>query len=142
MDKSHSALIKDAGLRVTLPRLKVLELLQSPNTKHVAAEDIYKRLTDFGEDVGLATIYHILSQFHDAGIVSRHHVDNGKSVFELSHVEHHDHLICLTCGKVIEFLDPIIEDRQHAIARQHNITLTNHSLSLYGHCQSPLCNKS
>lgn len=132
--------LKKAGLKVTLPRIKILELLQQPDTQHVSAEELYKLLIDQGEEIGLATVYRVLNQFDDAGIVTRHHFEGGKSVFELATQEHHDHLVCLDCGKVIEFHDEVIEERQRVIAGQFNIKLTNHSLYLYGHCNNNDCN--
>ncbi len=132
--------LKKAGLKVTLPRIKILELLQQPETQHVSAEELYKLLIDQGEEIGLATVYRVLNQFDDAGIVTRHHFEGGKSVFELATQEHHDHLVCLDCGKVIEFHDEVIEERQRVIAGQFNIKLTNHSLYLYGHCNNDECN--
>lgn len=131
--------LKKAGLKVTLPRIKILEMLQQPTNQHISAEDVYKKLIDQGEEIGLATVYRVLNQFDDAGIVTRHHFEGGKSVFELSSQEHHDHLVCLDCGKVIEFTDEVIEQRQHDIAKKHNITLTNHSLYLYGRCTNQEC---
>lgn len=138
MTDQNTALRK-AGLKVTLPRLKILEMLQSPENQHVSAEDLYKKLIEQGEEIGLATVYRVLNQFDDAGIVSRHHFEGGKSVFELTSQHHHDHLVCLDCGRVIEFTDDVIEERQHEIAKRHNITLTNHSLYLYGRCDNPDC---
>lgn len=126
--------LKNAGLKVTLPRLKILEVLQEPECHHVSAEDLYKKLIDMGEEIGLATVYRVLNQFDDAGIVTRHNFEGGKSVFELTQQHHHDHLICLDCGKVIEFSDASIETRQKNIAERHGIKLSNHSLYLYGHC--------
>ena len=104
-----------------------------------SAEDVYKILLELGEDIGLATVYRVLNQFDDAGIVSRHHFESGKAVFELSTQHHHDHLVCLSCGKVIEFSDEVIERRQDEIAMKHNIKLTNHSLYLYGTCTNDTC---
>ncbi|MDN2663793.1 ferric iron uptake transcriptional regulator [Psychromonas sp. 14N.309.X.WAT.B.A12] len=124
--------LKEAGLKVTSPRLKILSLLQLPENQHLSAEDLYKKLLDQGDEVGVATVYRVLNQFDDAGIVTRHHFEGGKSVFELTHKEHHDHLVCLKCGEVIEFNDPIIEERQMLIAEKYGIKLTNHSLYLYG----------
>ncbi|WP_413692607.1 ferric iron uptake transcriptional regulator [Psychromonas sp. KJ10-2] len=124
--------LKEAGLKVTSPRLKILSLLQLPENQHLSAEDLYKKLLDQGDEVGVATVYRVLNQFDDAGIVTRHHFEGGKSVFELTHKEHHDHLVCLKCGEVIEFNDPIIEERQMLIAEKFGIKLTNHSLYLYG----------
>lgn len=124
--------LKKAGLKVTLPRVKILEILQLPVNQHISAEDLYKILLEKGEEIGLATVYRVLNQFDDAGIVTRHHFDSGKSVFELSTKDHHDHLVCLDTGRVIEFHDEIIEERQRMIAKEHGIQLTNHSLYLYG----------
>ena len=126
--------LKKAGLKVTLPRLKILEILQQPNNQHISAEDVYKILLDQDEDIGLATVYRVLNQFDDAGILIRHHFEGGKSVFEISHKEHHDHLVCLRCGKVVEFEDPVIERRQLEVAEQNNMKLTHHSLYMYGEC--------
>ncbi len=127
--------LRDAGLKVTLPRVKILELLQDPDNQHISAEDLYKKLIDLGEEIGLATVYRVLNQFDDAGIVTRHHFEGGKSVFELTRKHHHDHLVCLKCGKVVEFMDEVIEERQKAVARQNKIKLTHHSLYLYGECE-------
>jgi Fur family transcriptional regulator, ferric uptake regulator len=127
--------LKRAGLKITLPRIKILTILQNPNNQHISAEDVYKILLEHNEEIGLATVYRVLNQFDDAGIVSRHHFEGGKSVFELSQKKHHDHLVCLKCGKVVEFEDDIIETRQEDIAKKHKITLTNHSLYLYGECE-------
>ncbi|EOD79063.1 ferric uptake regulator [Grimontia sp. AD028] len=138
MSDNNKAL-KDAGLKVTLPRLKILEVLQEPDCQHISAEDLYKKLIDIGEEIGLATVYRVLNQFDDAGIVTRHHFEGGKSVFELATQHHHDHLVCLDCGRVIEFTDDVIEQRQKDIANQFNIRLTNHSLYLYGHCTKDGC---
>ena len=131
--------LKNAGLKVTLPRLKILEVLQDPECHHVSAEDLYKKLIDIGEEIGLATVYRVLNQFDDAGIVTRHNFEGGKSVFELTQQHHHDHLICIDCGKVIEFTDDAIEVRQRNIAERHGIKLSNHSLYLYGHCAAGNC---
>ncbi|MER2493703.1 ferric iron uptake transcriptional regulator [Catenovulum sediminis] len=126
--------LKKAGLKVTLPRIKILEILQQPENQHISAEDLYKLLLELGEEIGLATVYRVLNQFDDAGIVNRHHFEGGKSVFELSQKKHHDHLVCLKCGKVVEFIDDVIEDRQDQVAESHGMKLTNHSLYLYGYC--------
>lgn len=131
--------LKKAGLKVTLPRLKILEILQEPDNQHISAEDVYKILIDQGEEIGLATVYRVLNQFDDAGILNRHHFEGGKSVFEISQKAHHDHLVCLRCGKVVEFEDEIIEKRQEQIAEQNNMTLTHHSLYLYGDCTIQDC---
>lgn len=127
--------LKRAGLKITLPRIKILSILQNPTNQHISAEDVYKILLDQNEEIGLATVYRVLNQFDDAGIVSRHHFEGGKSVFELSQKKHHDHLVCLKCGKVVEFEDDVIETRQEDIAKEHKIRLTNHSLYLYGECE-------
>jgi len=124
--------LKEAGLKVTSPRVKILRLLQLPENQHLSAEDLYKKLLEQGDEVGVATVYRVLNQFDDAGIVTRHHFEGGKSVFELTHKDHHDHLVCLKCGHVIEFHDDIIEQQQKLIAAKYGIKLTNHSLYLYG----------
>ena len=129
---SESEALKEAGLKVTSPRVKILRLLQLPRNQHVSAEDLYKKLLEQGDEVGVATVYRVLNQFDDAGIVTRHHFEGGKSVFELANQHHHDHLVCLTCGKVIEFSDEIIEKQQKIIAEKYGIKLTHHSLYLYG----------
>ncbi len=127
--------LKNAGLKVTLPRIKILEILQKPNNQHISAEDVYKILIGQNEEIGLATVYRVLNQFDDAGIVTRHHFEGGKSVFELTGKHHHDHLVCLNCGKVIEFENDVIEQMQHKIATENGLTLTHHSLYLYGECE-------
>lgn len=131
----QNAELKRAGLKITLPRIKILAILQNPKNQHISAEDVYKILLEQHEEIGLATVYRVLNQFDDAGIVTRHHFEGGKSVFELAHKKHHDHLVCLKCGKVVEFEDDVIEQRQNDIAEHHKITLTNHSLYLYGECE-------
>lgn len=136
---ANNIALKKAGLKVTLPRLKILEVLQNPECHHISAEDLYKKLIDMDEEIGLATVYRVLNQFHDAGIVTRHNFEYGKSVFELAQQQHHDHLICLDCGKIIEFSDEFIEARQGDIAKKHNVKLTNHSLYLYGYCTEGDC---
>ena len=137
MDQNQE--LKKAGLKITLPRLKILEIMQDPDNQHIGAEDVYKILLEQGEEIGLATVYRVLNQLDDAGIIHRHHFEGGKSVFELSQKSHHDHLVCLDCGKVIEFEDPIIEKRQEDIAQENGIELTNHSLYLYGRCKKENC---
>lgn len=126
--------LRKAGLKVTLPRVKILELLESSPVHHLSAEDVYKALLAAGEDVGLATVYRVLTQFETAGIVDRHHFEGGHSVFELRDTEHHDHIVCVSCGRVAEFHDDVIEARQMAVAQQLGFTLTGHSLHLYGQC--------
>ncbi|XOV77702.1 MAG: ferric iron uptake transcriptional regulator [Aestuariibacter sp.] len=137
MDQNQE--LKKAGLKVTLPRLKILEILKSPNNQHISAEDVYKILLEHGEDIGLATVYRVLNQFDDAGLLNRHHFEGGKSVFEISNKDHHDHLVCLSCGKVFEFEDDVIERRQQEVAEKNGIELTNHSLYLYGKCTRKNC---
>ena len=129
---SESDALKEAGLKVTSPRVKILRLLQLPRNQHVSAEDLYQKLLEQGDEVGVATVYRVLNQFDDAGIVTRHHFEGGKSVFELANQHHHDHLVCLECGKVIEFSDDIIEKQQKIIAEKYGIKLTHHTLYLYG----------
>ena len=129
------AQLKKAGLKVTSPRIKILEVLKKPEHQHVSAEEVYRILIEQEDEVGLATVYRVLNQFEDAGIVTRHHFEGGRSVFELSAKDHHDHLVCLTCGRVIEFEDEVIERRQLEVAEANNIKLSNHSLYLYGECK-------
>lgn len=123
--------LKEAGLKATLPRIRILEILEASATKHVSAEDVYKALLEAGEDVGLATVYRVLTQFEGAGLVIRHHFDTGHSVFELDRGEHHDHMVCVKTGKVIEFENENIEKLQMEIAEQHGYELQDHSLVLY-----------
>lgn len=137
MSSKDELQLKKAGLKVTSPRIKILEILKNPANQHISAEDVYKILLEKNEEIGLATVYRVLNQFDDAGIVSRHHFEGGRSVFELSAKDHHDHLVCLTCGHVFEFEDDVIERRQLEVAQANNIRLTNHSLYLYGECKSP-----
>ena len=131
--------LRKAGLKVTLPRVKILELLESSPIHHLSAEDVYKALLEQGEDVGLATVYRVLTQFEAAGIVERHHFEGGHSVFELKDSDHHDHIVCVVCGKVVEFRDEVIEERQLKVATGLGFTLTGHSLQLYGQCNRPEC---
>lgn len=126
--------LRQRGLKVTVPRTKILQLLEESNEQHLSAEQIYQLLQDMGERIGLATVYRVLTQFEDAGIVIRHNFEGDRSVFELDHGQHHDHLVCVKCGKVIEFVDPEIEQRQQAICEQHNFQMTDHSLMIYGRC--------
>jgi len=130
----ETADLKKAGLKVTLPRMKILELLESGNSRHQSAEDIYKSLLQQNEEIGLATIYRVLTQFEGAGLVTRHHFEGGQAVFELNHGEHHDHLVCTSCGKVVEFMDDVIEDHQNQIAKDNNFVISEHSLIIYGRC--------
>lgn len=124
--------IKRAGLKVTQPRVKILELLGNSPEHHLSAEDIYKTLLANGEEVGLATVYRVLTQFEAAGLVHRHHFEGGQAVFELASDKHHDHMVCMKTGKVVEFYDEVIEQRQQELARQHNFRIKGHSLILYG----------
>ncbi len=126
--------LKEAGLKVTLPRVKILSALESSKQRHMSAEDIYKALLDAGEDVSVATVYRVLTQFEQAGLVMRHHFEGGHSVFELAVEDHHDHMVCVVCGKVVEFFDEVIEQRQHDIAKEHGFTVTEHNHYLYGTC--------
>ncbi len=128
--------LRDAGLKVTLPRVKILEILekQSAEDRHLTAEKVYKILLSEDEEIGLATVYRVLTQFEAAGLVTRHHFEGGNSVFELNKGTHHDHIVCMKCGRVDEFTDEIIEQRQQAIAEKMRYELTDHSLYLYGIC--------
>lgn len=131
--------LRKAGLKVTLPRLKILEILENGSTRHQSAESIYKQLLESNEDIGLATVYRVLTQFEAAGLVVRHHFENGMAVFELNEGTHHDHIVCLDCGKVEEFVDSGIEERQTAAASRLGFEIRDHSLILYGHCRRPNC---
>jgi Fur family ferric uptake transcriptional regulator len=132
--------LKKAGLKVTLPRMKILDLMESSNVRHQSAEDIYQSLRDEGEEVGLATVYRVLTQFEAAGLVTRHHFEGGQAVFELNREGHHDHIVCVVCGKVEEFFDDVIESQQIKVADSKGFTITDHSLTLYGKC--PECQKA
>jgi Fur family ferric uptake transcriptional regulator len=129
-----NANLKKAGLKVTIPRVKILEILESAKAHHLSAEDVYRVLLESGEDIGLATVYRVLTQFEEAGLVNRHNFEGGHSVFELDHGRHHDHLVCVKCGRVEEFVDPVIEERQQAIADKAGYEITDHSLNIYGIC--------
>jgi Fur family ferric uptake transcriptional regulator len=131
--------LRNAGLKVTLPRLKILEILEDDGARHKSAEDIYRALLDHHEDIGLATVYRVLTEFEAAGLVTRHHFENGMAVFELNRGDHHDHIVCLDCGKVEEFVDSGIEERQKAIAGQAGFEIQDHSMILYGRCRKPNC---
>ncbi|MEX2495842.1 MAG: ferric iron uptake transcriptional regulator [Woeseia sp.] len=123
--------LRKAGLKVTLPRLKILEILESSQTRHLSAEDIYKELLEIGEDIGLATVYRVLTQFESAGLVTRHNFEGGHSVFEMDEGEHHDHMVCVETGDVVEFMNDEIERLQREIAEKHGYELIDHSLVLY-----------
>lgn len=127
--------LRKVGLKVTLPRLKILEILERSPQRHMSAEDIYRQLMDSHEEVGLATVYRVLTQFEAAGLITRHNFEGGHSVFEANAGEHHDHLVCVNCGLVEEFFDEIIEERQTAIAKQLGFTISGHALTLYGICR-------
>lgn len=138
-----SADLKNMGLKATLPRMKILEIFQRSTAqggvRHMSAEDVYKALMAENIDIGLATVYRVLTQFEAAGLLARHHFESGRAMFELEEGSHHDHLVCLTCGKVEEFVDPEIEARQQAIAQEHGFALQEHALALYGVCTKPNC---
>jgi Fur family ferric uptake transcriptional regulator len=131
--------LKSSGLKATLPRIKILEIFQRSQLRHMSAEDVYKLLLGDGADIGLATVYRVLMQFEQAGILARNHFEGGKSVFELNEGQHHDHLVCLDCGRVVEFYDPQIEARQRAIALERGFALQEHTLALYAHCTGESC---
>lgn len=131
--------LKTIGLKTTLPRLKILNLFENSLVRHRSAEDIYKELLNEGEDIGLATVYRVLTQFEQAGLLERHHFESGKAVFELKSDGHHDHLVCLQCGRVEEFYDAEIEKRQIKIAKTRGFKLQEHSLSLYADCIKSDC---
>lgn len=131
--------LRKAGLKVTLPRLKVLEILETSELRHMSAEDVYKALLDMGEEIGLATVYRVLTQFEGAGLVSRLSIEGGHAVFELQDGSHHDHLLCVRCNRIEEFVDEVIEQRQRTIAKEKGFEMTDHSLYIYGICR--LCQK-
>ena len=128
--------LKSAGINVTLPRLKILEVLEKSSNHHLSAEDIYRALIEQHEDIGMATIYRALGQFEESGIVNKLNFENNQSVYELSNVEHHDHLVCVKCNTIVEFQDDVIERHQLQIAKKYGFQLTDHSLYLYGLCKT------
>lgn len=128
--------LKDMGLKATAPRLKILNLFESTEQRHMSAEDVYRLLIAEDLDIGLATVYRVLTQFEQAGLLVRHHFESGKAVFELNHGHHHDHLVCMKCGHVEEFFDPEIEARQDAVAASHGFKVESHSMYLYGLCHN------
>ncbi len=136
---THADELKNSGLKATLPRIKVLEVFQKTSQRHMSAEDVFKTLLAEGSDVGLATVYRVLMQFEQAGILSRNHFESGKAVFELNEGKHHDHLVCLDCGRVEEFYDAEIEKRQKAVAHVRGFELQDHSLALYAACTKKNC---
>ena len=131
--------LRKAGLKVTLPRMKILEILEESSQQHLSAEDIYRVLLDSDDEIGLATIYRVLTQFEGAGLVMRHHFEGGQAVFELDRGKHHDHLICIKCGKIVEFVNSSIEEQQTKIAEEAGFKITDHSLIIYGECSNPDC---
>ena len=136
---THADELKSSGLKATLPRIKVLEMFQKTMQRHMSAEDVYKMLLIEGADVGLATVYRVLMQFEQAGILSRNHFESGKAVFELNEGTHHDHLVCVDCGRVEEFFDAEIEKRQRSVAQTRGFELQDHALALYATCTKKNC---
>ena len=126
--------LRKVGLKVTVPRLKILEILEKASTRHMSAEDVYRTLMELGEDGGLATVYRVLTQFEAAGLVRRHNFEGGHSVFELDQGDHHDHLVCVKCGHIEEFVDEVIEEHQAKVAKKAGYSMTGHSLNIYGLC--------
>jgi Fur family ferric uptake transcriptional regulator len=131
--------LKSAGLKATAPRLKIINLFESSKVRHLTAEDVYKQLVSEGLDIGLATVYRVLTQFEQAGLLVRHHFESGKAVFELNEGHHHDHLVCMSCGRVEEFYDPDIEKRQMKIAKDRGFEIREHALYLYAECVKARC---
>lgn len=131
--------LKNNGLKATLPRLKILEVFQSGAMRHMTAEDVFRHLLNEHADIGLATVYRVLTQFEQAGILSRNHFESGKAVYELNEGQHHDHMVCLDCGRVEEFYDAEIESRQQAVAHAKGFVIADHALSLYAHCTQNPC---
>jgi Fur family transcriptional regulator, ferric uptake regulator len=131
--------LRKAGLKATLPRLKILAVLERNQARHMSAEDVYRSLMEAGDDVGLATVYRVLTQFEAAGFVVRHNFAEGHAVFELDSGLHHDHIVCVDCGSVVEFVDATIERRQTSIAQEHGFDITDHSMVIYGHCSKKRC---
>lgn len=127
--------LKKAGLKITTPRLKILEILEQAKEHHLSAEDIYRTLMDSDKEIGLATVYRVLTQFEEAGLVKKHNFEGAQSVFELDHGTHHDHLVCVKCSRVEEFVDSAIEKRQQEIAKDAGYQITDHSLNIYGICK-------
>jgi Fur family ferric uptake transcriptional regulator len=137
MSQPHD--LRSVGLKATLPRLKIINVFERSGVRHLTAEDVYRQLLADGLDVGLATVYRVLTQFEQAGLLIRHHFESGKAVFELNDEKHHDHLVCLTCGRVEEFFDAEIEKRQTKIAKERGFTIHEHALYLYAECVKPRC---
>jgi Fur family ferric uptake transcriptional regulator len=137
----YSSLLKDKGLKITSPRITVLKIFNQSDARHLSAEDVYKKVLQLEGDIGIATVYRVLTQFADAGILVATNFETGKTTFELNEGGHHDHLVCLSCGAVVEFHDEEIELKQEKIAKKHGFKLINHSMSLYGLCAKPECNE-
>jgi Fur family ferric uptake transcriptional regulator len=137
MTSAHD--LKSAGLKATLPRLRIINLFESARLRHMTAEEVYRLLQAEGLEIGLATVYRVLTQFEQAGLLIRHHFESGKAVFELNEGKHHDHLVCMQCGRVEEFFDPEIEKRQQKIAAERGFTISEHALYLYAECTKPRC---
>ncbi len=131
--------IREAGLKVTAPRLKILKILEQNRERHLSAEDVYKLLLQNHEDIGLATVYRVLTQFESAGLIKRHNFEGGFALFKLDDGEHHDHILCVNCGRVVEFVDEVIEKRQQQIAEELGFSIEDHSLIIYGRCNDPEC---
>jgi len=131
--------LKNAGLKATVPRLKIINLFETSKVRHLTAEDVYRQLLTEGLDIGLATVYRVLTQFEQAGLLARHHFESGKAVFELNEGSHHDHLVCIQCGRVEEFYDAEIEKRQVRVAKERGFAIREHSLHLYADCTKPDC---
>jgi Fur family ferric uptake transcriptional regulator len=136
---THVEELKSSGLKATQPRIKILEVFQRAQRRHMTAEDVYKALLGEGAEIGLATVYRVLMQFEQAGLLTRSNFESGKAVFELNEGQHHDHLVCLTCGRVEEFFDPQIEQRQREVALARGFELQEHTLALYANCTKPDC---
>lgn len=131
--------LKSNGLKATVPRMKILDVFQRGGQRHMTAEDVFRQLLSDNADIGLATVYRVLTQFEQAGILSRNHFESGKAVYELNEGQHHDHMVCLDCGRVEEFYDPEIEQRQQAVAQAKGFVIADHALSLYAHCTQNPC---
>ncbi len=136
---SNSNDLKSMGLKATFPRMKILELFEKSEIRHLTAEDVYRLLIAENMDIGLATVYRVLTQFEQAGLLERHHFESGKAIFEIKAGQHHDHLVCVNCGRVEEFFDPEIERRQTKIAKERGFTIHEHALYLYAECHKPNC---
>ncbi len=136
---SHPNDLKNIGLKATLPRLKILDLFENSNKRHMTAEEVYSLLKEDGQDIGLATVYRVLTQFEQAGLLMRHHFDSDRAVFELNQGEHHDHLVCLQCGRVEEFYDEEIEKHQKEVAESRGFSIHEHSLQIYANCMKNPC---